>query len=1789
MVNAGASIEAFLKLDATQFKNSLENVSTSVTKFKESMMDVGNNSTTFNKGMNDSAKAVNNFIMTLNRLDTVETKTVNKFKTLASAMNKIAEAAQRMSTVMQRGGTGIQALSNIIEVFDAGMASAEVQIKLTNAQLQQMTNTMNNTVAPTKTLKTSFNGVKNDLINLSRNLNIYGTNLHRMSNDEASARAVTQILRKEFGLTGQTLVQVRNQLNSYSATIKATKMSLVDLSTGFSRLTTNVNPARMSLVNLNTQFSQLATRINPAKMSLIEFTNQSKNAIITVNELGRTLTSLTSKSNTLTLPNTSKNILETNPLEKKVTVDLEKQSEAIRRNGAEILRNMGYKGKLSIEEDKLSGSSNRLTSSFQRQSSASIQASTSMNRQATATRGLGKAFSSLKMIGTMVASMMVWNFAHNMITATRETVNAKSEMEGYFKMLKFGQRDIDHFNQALNNTVGQFQRVNKYALGETISSIGVEFDLSTKEMEKAMKVTSMITSEYLRAGRNANEASLAVKDVLQGQFQRLSRETGVKGEQLKDAGWSGDTTDVLGLMEALEKVGMSRNWDVFAEKANSLNDIVTILQNRFGEWSAEMVNIVQPSIISVFNVIMSTSTQLGGALTNLWKWLNDTPTGNIVGWGLLATAITGASIALVVYRTGANLTQLVQMGLRGSIMATIFTLKAEEVATYGSRNALFAKLTAIKAETVAQIGVKKAIVSKVVGLNAEKVAQFGVKGAVLESIFARQYETAVRNGANVKELESIALHYKEMMSKISTTQALWIHVFGLEAETVAYQGTIVALAERVAKSWIYIGSLEAETVAEMGTAQAALFLTATLTPLIAILAGLAIGLYSLIKPLQDSADNMKKFGDLVENGDDTIKSYKESVDSLTKSKSNLESKLSELEKGTKKYKRLQDELKTTTKDLKTANKNYENSIKAVEMARSRQAKFEEKRDKIRIHNQTLLEDAYIKAGISASEASELASHDLNVAKKGAEDLRRALQMLKLEADKGAKKNKRVINMLDQYGLSDETIKKYGTNMSEAQAKISEGMERLMTSDDLMDRFGGWFEIQQGRLEEWWTELNAFFEVRDWDSIGQKIQEGLMYVATGFGALDWITPLTEAIGDKGIVGAIMEVLWGEGDSDGILDIAWNALNSWILEPIGSWFSWLMEDPKAHWEQYSDELSLAIAKALFGKDQSDSIKDITDKWIHDTFIKPLEDRLANLPQEMIMDIVNFFGGKLFDWGKLWDKILFGDDSNVQSYSFDKLKDDFKWALSALGDEVDKFVADPLGYMGIDLSGFSIDNLINGLFNSDGSSSGGARGSIAKRIDVSWLVEYVNNNIVIPLMNFVSNPIATLSSWGITLPQLDLGALVQGLFNIGGDGFDIGGWLASVFNIDAIVSTFTTNLTTIFTTASSIANSVTTVFSNLKSAIWGHIQGILSNVTTTFTSIKTSAVNQINGLSSGIQGGIDRVKSAFVYMKNSILDSAKLIYDGVKEKFDGVKKTIGDFWNNLTNPSSWGSAGSESYQKRSPKPSTARRMFQSSPVVRSAVHHGAGVNPYKDDSQSVRLKDLMGMVNGDNKVKLSDFLALFSEGGFGTWDFHEPYKKKAFDTAQTYKTGSPNIKGIGTVGSGYEVRKFWNGKPSFSFDEFQAVAQAIFSAIPYKFYYDSEWKGNWVNALLSGAVNCSDGADALIALARVFGFDGYKQHTTLKNGIGHFFAVIGGRPMDTTHFQNSGSWSPLGGAGIPTRAYTKNSRMGQTQGKTITVNNDFTGAVFYGVDDFDNRVKEVTKDAIREEFNDPYTVAI
>ena len=1040
---------------------------------------------------------------------------------------------------------------------------------------------------------------------------------NKFANGVKALATAVDTLGKETDETSVGMTRVKEIITSLEGTFGATEVKITGLTSSLKSL---ANSSQNSANSVKTQFSQLASSINPAKMSLIDYGNTYRTIMTQMNTTtsqGRQNLALYHQN----LKALALGVEQFNAIETNATNVSRNFTTAINAERMSLVNLDGAVRKSINDITQYTSATTRATASTQRQATANRTATASSNQFATATSGLGRALSSLRMMGTMVGSMLAYNFVHHLAQATNETIQSKSEMEGYFKMLGYGQGEIQRFNNALDQTVARFQRVNKYSLGETISSIGVEFNLTTDEMIKAMDVTSMITSEYLRAGRNANEASLAVKDVLQGQFQRLSRETGVKGEQLKEAGWSGDVNDVNSLLDALRKVAEDRNWDVFAEKANSLN-------------------VVQPSIVGAFNAIMMVGGAFGEVLTGVWEWINgDGLLNQAVKWGAIATAIGTVVTALVAYRTGANLTQMVQMGLRGSITATIFSLKAEEVATYGSRNALVAKITSLKAEQVAEMGTLRAITTRVLGLKSESVASMGVKGAIMESVLARKMEEAEMRNATLQQKIAIASEHQSQVAKMGTLRTIFAKIAGVNMETFAEKGLIVALAERVSASLPYVSALKAEEVAEMSTAEAGLFLTASLAPLIAILAGVVAGVYALIKPLQDASEEMKKFNNILNNGDDIVKEHRKTYDSLTKSQSKAEEELGNLTKGTNEYIRKEEEVKALKEDVKTAQDNLTNSYKAYQRVVSANAKFEEESTKIRIHGQTRLKDAYTKAGIASARASELVSSELREAERGAEQLRRTLQVLKVEADRASAKDESIIGKLDAYGVSDEDIEKYGKNLADAQDKISQGLETFMTSDDWMERVKGWFQIQQGRIEEWWTEFNALFQIRDWDGMRDSILEGLNYIITGFGAFDWITPLKEAIGEKGLVGVIMDALFGEGDSDGALDIIWSWADSMILTPIANWLNWFMEDPFAHFDQTMDSFSLALGKLLFGND-SGSLRDIASEWFNNSVITPINEWL----NWFFEDPISHFD-MVMDDASLWvAKLLFGENNNV-----------------------------------------------------------------------------------------------------------------------------------------------------------------------------------------------------------------------------------------------------------------------------------------------------------------------------------------------------------------------------------------------------------------------------------------------------------------------------------------------------------------------------------------------------------------
>lgn len=1266
--------------------------------------------------------------------------------------------------------------------------------------------------------------------------------------------------------------------------------SISELLTELQRLINEVNQLNGSINNIKNfeRLSQSISRISKALVTLSSDTIRAEQGINLINSIFEAWNA-TISGTTVKIEGVSSSIKELTNTERSSQSTLNQLKTAYDSTymSAEKLANANRQ--LSTTDKEVAISSNQASNSIGRQASASSRTTTATTRQASATKSLGKALSSLRMMGGLVASMFAYNFAHKLLLATSETVHAKSEMEGYFKMLHFSQGQIDRFNKKLDETVSQFQRINKYSLGETISSIGVEFELSTKEMEKAMPVVSMITSEYLRAGRNANEASLAVKDILQGEFQRLSRETGVKGDQLKEAGWSGDKNDVMGLLEALDKVGKSRNWDTFVVKANSLNDIITILQNRFGEWSAEMVNVVQPSIVGAFNTIMGIGQGMATGLGNIWKWLNTKGLGQtITKLGLLGTAFTTLIPLVTAYRTGTGLLQASTMGLTQSIGALVFGLNAEALATTTTSEAIGMKLLGITSEQLEESSLITIINGMIVARNAEAGA------------------TDLATGANLGFLGGLSAM--------------------VTGETIA-EGTTISLS----------GSIGLLTGA---------MLSNPITWFAGAILALAGAFYVLSGGLSDVWDKTKRFNEVMKSPQDSIKPYKDEVDRLN----------NKLEKAKEKYGENSKEVEKYEKKLNSAKDTLNDVTHAVEHGTYWNDKYHKSFDKLGVKMDTSLRSTMKQHNFTKEQISE-AGELIDVMDTGTKKYYKALQVLHFQ-QKSSKKR------LDEYATSLEKAGITGDEASEKMGKMAENMKNLQEHSAIANT-----------TDDWWEWL--------WNSL---------YAG--------------------------------------LDSFWIKLDEFTANP----WEWLFDFSGKH---------------------------------------------GNLEaQELFKPIIDWFSG---------------------------------------------FSNDPWGTLGITLPSIDLGKIFN---------FGGISESIQTHLGNVW------NEAIAPLIN------------GITI---DFPNYISS---------SVGRW-GEVFG--------------------NLSSTVSGIFRGLKSRIWNTLTGIASNVSQGFQNAKQGAVDKMNAMKDGVSKAVHKLINVFGELKDRILESVKKIKDGVKEKFDGVKNTIGGFYHKLTNPSEWfGGSGVKSYS-RSPKPNTARKIFSSRSS--SGGKHGAGVNPYQKSSnnKTITLNELVNQLGGSKRVNLTDFLSLFSDSGFGGWNFASKHKKTIFKEGKSWKANSPSLNGT-VLGNGFPVKRFWNGKATgFKWNEFMAVASALFSAIPYKFYMDSDWKGDWVSALLSGATNCSDGSDALIALASLFGFSGDKIHTNLKDGMGHFFAIINGHKMDTTNFQHSGSWRPLGGAGASPkgRNYSKGDK---TVNVTVNINEPV-----YGVDDLDNKIADGVDKGLRKAINDPYTVAI
>lgn len=321
---------------------------------------------------------------------------------------------------------------------------------------------------------------------------------------------------------------------------------------------------------------------------------------------------------------------------------------------------------------------------------------------------------------------------------------------------------------------------------------------------------------------------------------------------------------------------------------------------------------------------------------------------------------------------------------------------------------------------------------------------------------------------------------------------------------------------------------------------------------------------------------------------------------------------------------------------------------------------------------------------------------------------------------------------------------------------------------------------------------------------------------------------------------------------------------------------------------------------------------------------------------------------------------------------------------------------------------------------------------------------------------------------------------------------------------------------------------------------LQNIVLQNRVQWSNTTTQTKNQLNTMLKSTQSVTGNMLKAWNTMKSGIVSAASQIKSQATVHFNQLSSTIGGFYRKLQNPSSWGAGGGGMRTSARGVGRSAGGMSNISSILANTIrreHHlpisistttakktiSGNFLDYMDiEGGTINVDDLIrsGYINSEN-------IGLLSKGSAGWTSGVGKNLSTIKSRSNNWSMKGPNIMGRIPTGLSFKVKEFANGRPNISFGSFKSMAESLFSAIPYAFYYDSEKWGTWQNALAHGEANCSDGADALIALAHTCGFSAYKQHGHW-NQYGHYFAIVNGQKMDTTGWQQRRTWTPSASAG-------------------------------------------------------------
>ena len=1175
------------------------------------------------------------------------------------------------------------------------------------------------------------------LTKLSSNITRVGNALTVVKKFETEVQIFSK-MANSVGQFTRALMNLNNTQRQTSSISNQTTNSIRTMGTSLNTVKSSTTGLTSSLNSVGTAGRTASSGLNSTSTSLNSISSSASSAVSSLNSTATTLNTIGSRINSTFTGLSAK---------------ANSASTSIKNVGASTTTVSSSVGNLGKSASSSATGFNTLNNSIGKSSQTAKAAD---GRYKT----LSNTLFSLRGITSMVGAMFAFQLVQGFIDSTQQSIHAKSQMEAYQKTMGMSEHAVDSFNKKLNETVSTYKKMNKYSLGETVAGLGIEFNLTGKQMEGMMKTVARLQSEYLRAGRSAEEADLAVKDIMQGEFLRLSRETGVGKEDLKALGWSGDTKDIESLQRALDKVAEQRNWDAFAQQATSLSDVLAILKNRFGEFVADLTSIITPGIVGAFNLISGAF----GAVENWYKNSSFFTQGMTQFLGV-ASALAVLTTGLIAFKGHMGLAEIASAGFGRSLLGVALGFDKTTIASTSAMTMLKAWIAGTNTAIGKELSFGQAIASRVLGLNRASVATNGVVTSLIgmsRGMKVAKDGTLLANSA-LKAYQSGTIAFKEAETALNgILQANGVQ-FTLTSSMISAYAARMDVAKMSSLSFVQKlamlnPSISATQASTMKTSQAlkafagssAAAGLAVNAVLIVALIALAAAFATIYDKCQQAKQAVEGFQDVVENGDDYIKDAKNRenywtgvANSAKQHKANATNARDSAD--------AEKDLAHATNMAKSANMDYQASLKAVQQARSYDAQHKAQEMRIQGENTQFLQEQYKKLGLSADEAAYKANNLARSVEEGNRVINESLQKQALYLNQHNQSISNHIDRLKEMGADTKATTKYLDEQSAEVYKVSEAWKAFNQGD----MWAG-AKAMVGEFKIWWNDLSSYFtegislddsfkmmgqdlsksitgfvgwiqesfENTDWQGVGNAIVMGLT-------SIDWIGILSGLGGMlKSFGSGVLSLLWGI--IEGVGQQAWTYITNWfndsIVQPLSEAWNNFMNDPLGTiGGAISGGLSWLL-DAFLNSGAGDALTTIWE-WLNTNIIQPLQEAWGQFTSDPLGYLMS---GVEFGIGMLLDALLGNGDTDALTSIWNWLNNSI---ILPLQQAWSQFASDPIGY----LAGVIIDigQFLNSLFG-----------------DVwTGITNWVNDNIIQPISQAIQTGLANIPILGSILQMLGL----------------------------------------------------------------------------------------------------------------------------------------------------------------------------------------------------------------------------------------------------------------------------------------------------------------------------------------------------------------------------------------------------------------------------------------------------